>query len=415
MKPRRKLRRAHRPRRAPSGIAAEIVLEPVIERDHARQVEAAVGEAPSRAGSGPTRTPASASPSRPARCSAARSTTSCPIPPRTGTRARQQHVLGAGLQPRALRQAHLLRARASRRRCGPTSRGGVDLRGRTVRNFYLEMSKGAYEVTGDGDARGSGSRTPRRGTRPTAATAGAASDIGHPDNPRGTAQMAIDAVEALAAAEPDFPWADYDVEDQGDQDGDGDLFEPDGVLDHVDRGPRGRRPGRRRRRAGHVRRVVERAGRRPGGRRPRDRRHRHAAVQLHDAGRGRRASASSRTSTATTSACPTSTTCIGPGDTDVAFWDLMSTGSHSGPLFQTIPAHMGAWSKYVLGWVDPVEAGVRRRRAHAHARPGLAAAARAPPTPCASTCPTSTSSSARRTAARTPGGRTTTRTGPTSA
>ena len=37
----------------------------------------------------------------------------------------------------------------------------------------------------------------------------------------------------------------------------------------------------------------------------------------------------------------------------MAFWDLMSTGSHSGPLFQAIPAHMGAWSKYVLGWVAP--------------------------------------------------------------
>ena len=40
-------------------------------------------------------------------------------------------------------------------------------------------------------------------------------------------------------------------------------------------------------------------------------------------------------------------------DTDVAWWDLMSTGSHSGPLFQTIPTHMGAWSKYVLGWINP--------------------------------------------------------------
>ena len=44
---------------------------------------------------------------------------------------------------------------------------------------------------------------------------------------------------------------------------------------------------------------------------------------------------------------------IGPADTDVAWWDLMSTGSHSGPLFQTIPTHMGAWSKYVLGWINP--------------------------------------------------------------
>ena len=63
--------------------------------------------------------------------------------------------------------------------------------------------------------------------------AGPASDIGHPDNPRGTGQMAIDAVQALYDSDPDFPFSDYDVEDQGDQDGDGDLFEPDGVLDHV--------------------------------------------------------------------------------------------------------------------------------------------------------------------------------------
>ena len=45
--------------------------------------------------------------------------------------------------------------------------------------------------------------------------------------------MAIDAVQALYDADPDFPFADYDVEDQGDLDGDGNLFEPDGVLDHV--------------------------------------------------------------------------------------------------------------------------------------------------------------------------------------
>ena len=44
---------------------------------------------------------------------------------------------------------------------------------------------------------------------------------------------------------------------------------------------------------------------------------------------------------------------IGPTDTDVGFWDLMSTGSHSGPVFQGIPTHMGAWSKYVLGWINP--------------------------------------------------------------
>ena len=45
---------------------------------------------------------------------------------------------------------------------------------------------------------------------------------------------------------------------------------------------------------------------------------------------------------------------IGPTtDTDVGWWDLMSTGSHSGRLFQALPTHMGAWSKYVLGWIEP--------------------------------------------------------------
>jgi immune inhibitor A len=39
---------------------------------------------------------------------------------------------------------------------------------------------------------------------------------------------------AQRAARPGhhFPWSDYDVEDQGDADGDGNLFEPDGVIDH---------------------------------------------------------------------------------------------------------------------------------------------------------------------------------------
>ena len=41
---------------------------------------------------------------------------------------------------------------------------------------------------------------------------------GHPDNPLGPGQLPIDAVAALAEAQPDFPWADYDIEDQGDRD-----------------------------------------------------------------------------------------------------------------------------------------------------------------------------------------------------
>jgi immune inhibitor A len=45
----------------------------------------------------------------------------------------------------------------------------------------------------------------------------------------------------------------------------------------------------------------------------------------------------------------------GAGSSDVDFWDLMSSGSHSGPIFQSMPTHMGLWDKWVLGWADPVE------------------------------------------------------------
>ena len=99
---------------------------------------------------------------------------------------------------------------------------------------------------------------------------------------------------------------------------------------------------------------------------------------------------------------------IGPTETDVGWWDLMSTGSHSGPLFQTIPTHMGAWSKYVLGWIDPevlpygaAEADVLLGQA---SRPpaGTDGAVKVE-------LPDKRRRSASRTAARTPGGRARTR------
>jgi immune inhibitor A len=236
-------------------------------------------------------------------------------------------------------------------RVRPDLHGGVDLRGYTVRNHYAEMSKGAYEL--------GGTVTPwlmlphsEAWYSADSCAAGPASDIGHPDNPRGTGQMAIDAVQALADADPDFPFADYDVEDQGDLDGDGDLFEPDGVLDHVvvihagaDQADNG---GEQETYAEwSSSQVVDAA---TGGfevpgtgvkvfnytTQPED-----AGVGVisheygHDLG------------------LPDLYDSIGPTDTDVGWWDLMSTGSHSGPLFQAIPTHMGAWSKYVLGWITP--------------------------------------------------------------
>ena len=138
--------------------------------------------------------------------------------------------------------------------------------------------------------------------------AGEASDIGHPDNQLGTGQMAIDAVTALAEAQPNFPWADYDIEDQGDLDDDGNLFEPDGALDHVivlhagnDQAGGGAE--------GPVRGVVVEQCRRRDDRRldgPRGRRP--AGLQLHHPARECGHRRRSPTSTVTTSACRTCTT-----------------------------------------------------------------------------------------------------------
>ena len=44
--------------------------------------------------------------------------------------------------------------------------------------------------------------------------------VGHPDNPIGVQQSVIDAVDVLNAREPNFPWADFDTDN-------------DGVVDHL--------------------------------------------------------------------------------------------------------------------------------------------------------------------------------------
>ena len=230
--------------------------------------------------------------------------------------------------------------------------GGIDLRGRTVRNHYAEMSNGKYDV--------GGTVTPwlmlphsEAWYSADSCEAGPASDLGHPDNPRGQAQMAIDGIAALLASDPDFPFADYDVEDQGDADDDGNLYEPDGVLDHVvvlhagnDQADGGGVEGSYAEWSSSS--VVDPS---EGGyevpgtglkvfnytTQPEDA---GAGVISHEYGHDL--------------GLPDLYDSVGPNtDTDVAWWDLMSTGSHSGPLFQTIPTHMGAWSKYVLGWINP--------------------------------------------------------------
>ena len=182
--------------------------------------------------------------------------------------------------------------------------------------------------------------------------AGAIQDMqGHPDNPLGPGQLPIDAVAALAKAEPDFPWADYDIEDQGDVDGDNNYNEPDGVIDHVvlvhagaDKSGGGGAEGTYAIWAHSS--AVAGGAPIPGT----DLRLSNYIVQPEDSGVGVFAHEYGHDL-----GLPDLYDTASGGDSDVDFWDLMASGSHAGPIFQSMPTHMGLWDKWVLGWADPVQ------------------------------------------------------------
>ena len=241
---------------------------------------------------------------------------------------------------------------------GPDGKPGFDISGYTMKNMYEEMSRGAYTVHG--------SATPWVTVPHSEAyygaslcfkneageyEAGAIQDMqGHPDNPLGPGQLPIDAVAALAQAQPDFPWADYDLEDQGDRDGDGNVLEPDGVIDHVvlvhageDKSGGGGTEGTYAIWA-HSSAVAGGADI-PGT----DLKLSNYIVQPEDSGVGVFAHEYGHDL-----GLPDLYDTSGAGNSDVDFWDLMSSGSHAGPIFQSMPTHMGLWDKWVLGWADPV-------------------------------------------------------------
>lgn len=241
---------------------------------------------------------------------------------------------------------------------GPDGKKGIDISGYTMKAMYEEMSQGAYTVTG--------TATPWVTVPHSEAyygasvchlndegvyEAGAIQDMqGHPDNPLGAGQLPIDAVAALAAAQPDFPWADYDIEDQGDRDGDGDYNEPDGVIDHVvlvhagaDKSGGGGDEGTYAIWA-HSSAVAGGAAI-PGT----DLKLSNYIVQPEDSGVGVFAHEYGHDL-----GLPDLYDTSNVGDSDIDFWDLMSSGSHAGPIFQSMPTHMGLWDKWVLGWADPL-------------------------------------------------------------
>ncbi len=242
---------------------------------------------------------------------------------------------------------------------GPDGAAGIDISGYTMKNMYEEMSHGAYTVGGsatpwvtvDHSEAWYGANTCSQ-DETGAWDAGAPQGMqGHPDNPLGPGQLAIDAVESLATADPSFPWADYDIEDQGDVDGDGNFNEPNGVIDHVvlvhageDKSGGGGAQGPYAIWA-HSSAVAGGAAI-PGT----DFTLSNYIVQPEDSGVGVFAHEYGHDL-----GLPDLYDTSGAADSDVDFWDLMSSGSHSGPIFQSMPTHMGLWDKWVLGWANPVQ------------------------------------------------------------
>jgi len=95
----------------------------------------------------------------------------------------------------------------------------------SMRDYYLEQSGGGYTV--DGQVYGW-----YKVAMPESYYGDDHPSGGHDNNPPGTSRDLIaDAVHA--AAEAGVPFMDYDNEDPYDLDADGDLDEPDGIVDHL--------------------------------------------------------------------------------------------------------------------------------------------------------------------------------------
>lgn len=231
---------------------------------------------------------------------------------------------------------------------GPDGQPGFDISGYTMRNYFLENSSGMYDLSGT---------VVDWLTLPhseawygaDSCAAGNASMVGHPDNPIGVQQSVIDAVDVLNAREPGFNWDEFDT--------DGDGVVDHMVIVHAGVGEEGG-GGDQGTYAiwSHSSDVLPAAGGyvactagSPGCDPDHDIRVLNYIMQPEDAGVGVFAHEYGHDL-----GLPDIYNILGNGDSDVEFWDIMNTGSHSGPIFQSIPSHFGIWEKWVLGWVDPV-------------------------------------------------------------
>jgi immune inhibitor A len=230
---------------------------------------------------------------------------------------------------------------------------GINLAGLSMRNYYEEVSDG--QVQFDAGPAGVTAWVPV----PHSEGYYGASECtdgqpprqqdtsGLPSNPRhgsGPAQLMVDIVDSINASNPTFPWSDYDTDGNG-------------VIDHVvlfhagkDKSDGGGVQGyqalwAQRANVGAGGYVADNNGT-PGNPND-DTKVDGFTLQFEDAGTGVLVHEFGHDL-----GLPDLYDTSGVGESSVVWWDLMSTGSHTGKLFDTMPTHMSAWSKFALGWAD---------------------------------------------------------------
>jgi immune inhibitor A len=294
----------------------------------------------------------------------------------------------------------------------PDLNGGVSIKGLTVHNYYQEISKGRYDLSGGVT---NWIQVPHSEAWYSADTceAGFQSDQGSADNPRGDNQITVDALEALAKASRTSTGSPTTSRTSRTSTMTADLFEPNGILDHVvvvhagvDQSDGGGAQGSYALWANSN--VVD-----PGQGRLRVRPHGYKVANVtyqpeaavtgviahefgHDLG------------------LPDLYDSISGTDPDTGFWDIMSSGSRSGRLNGIEPTEHGRLEQVRPRLAQPDRPGLRQPQGIRHARAGEQAAEGHPGGGAREPSRQGAHARARRTAVRTPGGRTTTRSTATS-
>ena len=101
-------------------------------------------------------------------------------------------------------QKLIFSTRGVQQRIRPDLNGGISIKKKTVRNYYTEVSKGRYLITGEVSP---WLRLPHSEAYYSADTceAGEASDIGHPTNPSGHRADGHRRGQGAGRGEPELP------------------------------------------------------------------------------------------------------------------------------------------------------------------------------------------------------------------